>query len=689
MSLLATWKKVLLFGAFGAVGALAGWLVGEPLLAASGYAAKSAGAGAGATLVTKPTAPSGSPPPLPDDFRRRVEQAGGSTGDVQITLIWDDANDLDLHCVDPTGYEIWYKQKASPTRGRLDVDRNAGCQSIDPQPVENIFWPKDGAPQGDYTIYVNFFQRCTGGPDRSDYRVNILANGERKEIKNSLTKLPGGGPGPKQVVHRFKVEPRLELYTPNDFDLAPGQVVKVPVTVRRAYHAGPVDVRLENLPDGVTAGRLTIPEGKDDGELELVASDAAREGARAIQFVATGGSLTSTRSVKLTVPKASGELSVWGIASTGLWTALVATGLCLALLVGQNRYLGKKPFAPGRVPLALVVAGAGTAGFVSGGVGQVLYTLLLGIGIAKLGFVVGWVLLGGLLGRGVSLFIPNLDGNKATGAGLSGGLLGAVAFLMASGAGDWAGRFGGAALLGFCIGLMVAVVEAAFRSAWLEVRFSEREAITVNLGAEPVKVGGDARACTVWARGAADVALRYWIRDGKVFCEDVPARREAPVSAGDTRLAGAVTVVVRTGAGAVTTPAPAPAPVPVPPPIAPSPAPPPPAPPAADDYDDGLPMPLVPPAPARRPVASILDLDDPRPAPPKPVAPPAPAAKAVGPAAGPKPPVPPPPRPPVPTAAKPPAIVAKDGGADACPTCRRKIPGAPGARYCMVCDKTF
>src|SRR5204863_319741 len=82
----------------------------------------------------------------------------------------------------------------------------------------------------------------------------------------------------------------------------------------------------------------------------------------------------------------------------------------------------------------------------------------------------------------VSFFIPNLDGKKAALAGLGGGFLGAVTFWIMSEVRDWTGRFGGAALLGFCIGLMVAVVEVAFRRAWLEVRFSEREVITVNLG---------------------------------------------------------------------------------------------------------------------------------------------------------------------------------------------------------------
>ena len=72
-------------------------------------------------------------------------------------------------------------------------------------------------------------------------------------------------------------------------------------------------------------------------------------------------------------------------------------------------------------------------------------------------------------------------------------------------------------ILGFCIGAMVALVEAAFRRAWLEVRFGARETITVTLGAEPVKIGNDAKACTVWARGAAPVALRFFVLSVGLF----------------------------------------------------------------------------------------------------------------------------------------------------------------------------
>jgi hypothetical protein len=108
---------------------------------------------------------------------------------------------------------------------------------------------------------------------------------------------------------------------------------------------------------------------------------------------------------------------------------------------------------------------------------------------------------------------------------------------------------------------MVALVEAAFRRAWLEVKFSGGETIRVNLGPEPVKVGDD-KSCTVWARGAAAVALRYWVRDNRVVCHDVTAGTgEAVVANGDERRAGAVVVTVRTATGG-SAPSPAPRPKP-------------------------------------------------------------------------------------------------------------------------------
>jgi hypothetical protein len=256
-------------------------------------------------------------------------------------------------------------------------------------------------------------------------------------------------------------------------------------------------------------------------------------------------------------------------------------------------------------------------------------------------------LLGGLAGIGLSLFIPNLKWVHGLAGGAIGGAVGALGFLAASTAGgDFVGRLIGGLLLGLCIGLMVAIVEAAFRRAWLEVRFGPRDTITVNLGPEPVKVGGDSRLCTVWARGAADLALRYFIRNGQVICEDAPTRTENVAANGDVREVGNVTVTVRTGTstGPVATP------------------------------QATKPPALPPPIPAKKP--EMLDLG-PSPLDEEPLSAPAAPVPVATPQAA---------KPLAPPAAKP---AAGPRDPDACPGCGRKNPGRPGARYCMMCDQTY
>ncbi len=504
MNLLVAWKKVLLFGLFGAAGCLAGWLAGEPYLYATTLVGDTS-TGRAPSLISKPVPPSAEPPPLPNDIRERLEKAGGKSGDVQISLIWYNVNDLDLHCKDPSGEVVYFKNPRARSGGELDVDANAGTTrdgrgaALTREPVENIYWPKDGAPPGRYQVFINHFAHRESEPNKTRFKVNVLHAGQRHEFEGEIEN--NGSPRNERVIYEFELQPRIKILTLLDeLELRPATTTKVPVAVQRLSYRGPVEVKVENLPDGVTAGALTISEEAVKGEIELKATDGAKEIKKPIKFVATGGGLTSSADVQLTVLKPVAAFSLWAVVSIGIWTALLAVGLSLALLAGQNKYLGKSAFAPGRVPLAVVILGAVAAGFASGSVGQALFFVFLSVGVPKIGFVIGWALLGGLLGWGISFFIPNLDGKKAALAGLGGGLLGAVAFLVMSEVKDWIGRFGGAALLGFCIGLMVAVVEAAFRRAWLEVRYGEREMITVNLGPEPVKVGGDAKACTVWAR---------------------------------------------------------------------------------------------------------------------------------------------------------------------------------------------
>lgn len=751
MNLFGAWKKLILFGFFGAVGCLAGWAIGEAYLAIAQAALASSGASQAPTLISNSNSSSSEPPPLSSAFQERLAKAGAHTGDVQMSLIWFNTNDLDLHCIDPSGFEISWQNKLSPTHGELDVDRNAGCRNPTAEPVENIYWATGTAPMGRYQVFVDYYQQCANGTDETRYQVNVLQSGERREFSGTIKKDETGAR--KKMIYEFQIHPLVVVAAPPDFQLHRGTQISLPVAVRRSFFAGKLELKAANLPEGVTAKTLTLDPGKNDGTLELKASNGAALGARIpLKIVASAPDAADVHgSADVQMDVLDPPFSLVQTVVIGVWTALLAVGLCLALVMGQNRYLGRPLLARGRIPLVLVILGASVAGFVSGSIGQSLFALFLSIGVERLGSLIGWILLGGFLGLGISYFVPNLDRKKAGIAGLVGGLLGAIAYVAISA--EMLGRFAGAGLLGFCIGLMVAIVEAAFRRTWLEVRYGERETISVNLGPEPVKIGGDARACTIWARGAASVALRYFVRDGRVICEDATTRRESIVGNGDTRTVGPVTLVVHAGtvvpralpaALPIAEPVPARAPVLPTPRAEPRPAPAPISRPTPATADPPAPRAVAPPAPkpppaapkppapaatntAKPPVPVPARAEPPKPAsppgnatakppvpgtkpPPATVAPPKPpvpanrppspvSPKPVAPAANTKPPLPAalpkpaapaakPPKPP-PTEPLTPIAAAKPGDPNACPTCGRVTPGRPGARFCMMCDKTY
>ena len=100
------------------------------------------------------------------------EQVVLGTGDVQVTLRWTGAADLDLHVTGPDGDEIWFDSPVSSTGGTLDVDANAACREQRANPVENVFWPDETAPYGKYQVAVVFFQDCDGS-GTADYEVTI------------------------------------------------------------------------------------------------------------------------------------------------------------------------------------------------------------------------------------------------------------------------------------------------------------------------------------------------------------------------------------------------------------------------------------------------------------------------------------------------------------------------------------
>jgi uncharacterized protein YfaP (DUF2135 family) len=104
------------------------------------------------------------------------------TGDVQVSVSWDADNDLDLHVVDPNGFEVYYGADTSPEGGTLDLDSNAGC-TIDGVNNENITWPTGAAPHGMYTVRVDNYEQCPGGLG-DNYVVTVRLHGHPAMVFN-------------------------------------------------------------------------------------------------------------------------------------------------------------------------------------------------------------------------------------------------------------------------------------------------------------------------------------------------------------------------------------------------------------------------------------------------------------------------------------------------------------------------
>jgi hypothetical protein len=133
----------------------------------------------------------------PDTGNRVPTEVPLGTGDVQVTLRWEAAADLDLHVIDPNGEEIWYNYRYASSGGELDVDANAGCQTVMERPVENVFWPYGGAPRGSYQVSVVYFQDC-GASGPVSYEVTIKQNNQIVDVRTGTV-----NPGEAQPVTSF------------------------------------------------------------------------------------------------------------------------------------------------------------------------------------------------------------------------------------------------------------------------------------------------------------------------------------------------------------------------------------------------------------------------------------------------------------------------------------------------------
>jgi hypothetical protein len=97
------------------------------------------------------------------------------TGDVQVTLTWEDPVDLDLHVFEPGGEEIYFGHTFSASGGVLD--RDTICEGTQTGKPENIFWPEGAAPHGAYAVKVHLYSLCQVGSGEIAFHVRTVVDG--------------------------------------------------------------------------------------------------------------------------------------------------------------------------------------------------------------------------------------------------------------------------------------------------------------------------------------------------------------------------------------------------------------------------------------------------------------------------------------------------------------------------------
>ena len=120
------------------------------------------------------------------ELMERLAREGGKTGVVQISLAWDDYNDLDMHVFCPSGERIYFNNRKSECGGELDVDMNVRPKSK--TPIENVVWT-DQAPDGEYKIGVHFYRhhRKRRTKKTCQFRLRVVTYGQAKEYSGELT----------------------------------------------------------------------------------------------------------------------------------------------------------------------------------------------------------------------------------------------------------------------------------------------------------------------------------------------------------------------------------------------------------------------------------------------------------------------------------------------------------------------
>ena len=151
------------------------------------------------------------------------------TGNLQVSLSFDNSVDVDLLLREPNGTLICYYDVTSENGGRLDLDSNAGC-AIDNINNENITYGDEAYVEpGRYEVYVDLYSNCN--PEvATNFVVTALYQGVAIATASGTNPFSGTFPinAPSNFTNLSNLEPVMTFVIPDNgqkrvktFDPAP------------------------------------------------------------------------------------------------------------------------------------------------------------------------------------------------------------------------------------------------------------------------------------------------------------------------------------------------------------------------------------------------------------------------------------------------------------------------------------
>lgn len=128
----------------------------------------------------------------------------GQLGKLKVTLEWRDRTiDLDLHVIEPNGFEIYYMDLVdSRTGGELDIDWTPQKEECRNRPcAENVFWANP--PRGEYVVKIVYYadEDVNQGPSTT-CNVTVFKEGEDPQVFNDVQL---SGPHDEVIVTRIRI----------------------------------------------------------------------------------------------------------------------------------------------------------------------------------------------------------------------------------------------------------------------------------------------------------------------------------------------------------------------------------------------------------------------------------------------------------------------------------------------------